>query len=93
MSTRERLDFASVVGESIEIPCETRRHKGDAPAGWVLWTTKCCDQRVDRGFICRVCLDHFLTTENAVVCDICGDRTEPARNGIVRYEPINLPAV
>jgi len=93
MSTREHLDLASVVGESIEIPCEISRHEGNEPAGWVLWTIQCCGERKHMGFICRACLDHYLTTENAVRCNFCDYLSSPARAWITRYEPINLPAI
>lgn len=94
MSTSERLDVTEIVGR-VDIACETRRHNQlgiPDSASWVLWTTPCCERRKARGFICDVCLDHYLTTDNAVRCDLCDARVEPARKWIVRYEPINLPA-
>lgn len=89
--TVERLDITEIVGD-LALACEARRHQGDEPAEWVLWTIKCCERRVDRGLICNADLRHFLTTDRAIVCDLCGSRTQPARLDIVRFEAIDRPA-
>jgi hypothetical protein len=88
VSTRERLDLASMV-DNIELSCEANRHAGFTPAAWVLRQTQCC-QRKTVGLICDPCLTRF-TQGPPARCGKCGTR-KPACDWIASCEPINSPS-
>lgn len=89
MSTRERLDLASMV-DDIELKCEANGHQGFKPAVWVVRQVQCC-QRKNVGLACDPCLQRYLSAPSAT-CANCRT-TRPGCDWIASWEPINLPAV
>lgn len=89
MSIRERLDLASMVGD-VDIACDFKTC--DHAARNAVHLYQCCPGRPAVFLTCQHCLYERLVEDSLLRCQYgCGFQGR-ARDWVIRWEPINLPA-
>jgi hypothetical protein len=85
--TIEQIDLATVIGDTVEIPCGFR--DCDSAAKWVVWTNHQCQSHVGFGFMCDPHLQRSISRDRPIACTVTGERFDPGRLWINRFELID----
>jgi hypothetical protein len=77
--------------EDWAIPCERKRHNGDASAEWIAWSFRCCPKMLPSILYCSPCKDEALRLMATYdrYCPHCGYLFAPAATVIRLIEPLN----